>query len=370
MSEYQYYEFQAIDHPLTREDMDTLRSYSSRARITSTRFTNVYHFGSFKGNEKEWMSRYFDAHLYDSNFGSRLFCLRFPAGWIDAKIILPYQVEGALEVTQTATHLILSFILETDPGDYCADEESDGILADLLPIRSALVAGDLRALYISWLSAVQSGLVNPDAVEPPVPPGLAAGDAALDSLIGFLDLREDLVSAAAKHSCVLPATPNPTRIAKWLDGIASDAKNAWLAQFLAGDDPGLRRECLARFDQTSTSSERGNMLARTVAELLSNADELEAERIDHARQESERRERSRILALAGQETGLWQAVLKLSESSSTRYQDNAIRTLKDLCALAKMNGLRDEFQEKLAELIELRRRKSAFIKKLQAAGLA
>jgi hypothetical protein len=35
MSEYQYYEFQAIDRPLAAEETDELRSYSTRARITA-----------------------------------------------------------------------------------------------------------------------------------------------------------------------------------------------------------------------------------------------------------------------------------------------------------------------------------------------
>jgi hypothetical protein len=34
MSEYQYYEFRAVDRPLTEEQMDDLRSYSSRAAIS------------------------------------------------------------------------------------------------------------------------------------------------------------------------------------------------------------------------------------------------------------------------------------------------------------------------------------------------
>lgn len=42
MSEYQYYEFQAIDHALTPEEMDELRGYSTRAEITPTRFCNEY----------------------------------------------------------------------------------------------------------------------------------------------------------------------------------------------------------------------------------------------------------------------------------------------------------------------------------------
>ena len=35
MSEHQYYEFQALDRPLTQSRMDELRAYSFRARISS-----------------------------------------------------------------------------------------------------------------------------------------------------------------------------------------------------------------------------------------------------------------------------------------------------------------------------------------------
>ncbi len=64
MSEYQYYEFQAIDRPLTEREMATLRGYSSRATIAPTRFVNNYSYGNFKGNASEWMEKYFDAFLF------------------------------------------------------------------------------------------------------------------------------------------------------------------------------------------------------------------------------------------------------------------------------------------------------------------
>jgi hypothetical protein len=50
MSEYQYYEYQAIDRPLTKQEMAEVRSLSTRATITPTRFVNVYHWGNFKGD--------------------------------------------------------------------------------------------------------------------------------------------------------------------------------------------------------------------------------------------------------------------------------------------------------------------------------
>src|SRR5579875_3822371 len=76
MSEYRYYEFQAIDRPLTREEMAELRALSTRATITPTLFRNVYNYGGFRGSPETLMEKYFDAHVYDSNFGTRDFMVR------------------------------------------------------------------------------------------------------------------------------------------------------------------------------------------------------------------------------------------------------------------------------------------------------
>ena len=46
MSDYQYYEFLALDRPLTSKQREELRQLSTRAEITATRFTNEYHRGS------------------------------------------------------------------------------------------------------------------------------------------------------------------------------------------------------------------------------------------------------------------------------------------------------------------------------------
>ena len=78
MSEYQYYEFQAIERPLTKRHIRELRRYSTRASITSTRFVNHYEWGGFKGDPSAWMAKYFDAFLYVANWGTRELMLRFP----------------------------------------------------------------------------------------------------------------------------------------------------------------------------------------------------------------------------------------------------------------------------------------------------
>jgi hypothetical protein len=60
MSEYQYYEFQAVDRRLTEKEMSELRNVSSRAKITPHSFTNEYHWGDFKGNPDRWMNTSMD----------------------------------------------------------------------------------------------------------------------------------------------------------------------------------------------------------------------------------------------------------------------------------------------------------------------
>ena len=83
MSEYQYYEFQAIDRPLTPAEVVELRALSTRAYISPTRFQNVYHWGNFKGDPRALMERYFDAFVYVANWGTHWFMLRLPRRALD-----------------------------------------------------------------------------------------------------------------------------------------------------------------------------------------------------------------------------------------------------------------------------------------------
>jgi hypothetical protein len=87
MSEYQYYEFRAVDRPLTEDQMAELRSVSSRADITPTSFVNVYNWGDFKGDPYKWMEKYFDAFLYLANWGTRWLMFRISKKLVDAAAV-------------------------------------------------------------------------------------------------------------------------------------------------------------------------------------------------------------------------------------------------------------------------------------------
>jgi len=57
MSEYQCYEFVALDQPLTPFQMAELRAISTRAEISPTRFWNEYQWGDLKADPAKLVER-------------------------------------------------------------------------------------------------------------------------------------------------------------------------------------------------------------------------------------------------------------------------------------------------------------------------
>src|ERR1017187_3463986 len=106
MSEYQYYDFKAIDYALTKTEMATLRSISTRAMITSTSFTNHYEWGDLKADPRKLLEKYFDAFVYVTNWGTREFYLRLPRELADYEQLRAMLPGDAAHVRKVGRHLI------------------------------------------------------------------------------------------------------------------------------------------------------------------------------------------------------------------------------------------------------------------------
>jgi hypothetical protein len=198
VSEYQYYEFLALDRPLTDKQRDELRSISTRAEITATRFVNEYEWGDLKGDPQKMVERYFDAFLYLANWGTRRLMFRLPRRVLDAETAEQYCHTDTASIIETDSHLILSLYLDRDPDDYW--DEPGGQLAAMVQARSELAAGDLRLLYLAWLLALQSGEMDDEDTEPPVPAGLGNLSASLQAIVDFFEIDQDLIDVAADSS--------------------------------------------------------------------------------------------------------------------------------------------------------------------------
>jgi hypothetical protein len=110
MSKYQYYEFQAIDRPLTQREMAELRALSTRAELTPNRFVNVDHYGDFRGDPRTLMEKYFDAFIYVATWGTHQCMVRLPRPLLDRELAVRYCPDDDVAALHTtADHVILDF---------------------------------------------------------------------------------------------------------------------------------------------------------------------------------------------------------------------------------------------------------------------
>ena len=380
MSEYQYYDFRAIDQALTEAQTTALRSISTRAKITSTSFTNHYEWGDLKADPLKLLEKYFDAFVYVANWGTRQFYLRLPHEWADLEQLTAMLPGEAASVQKVGKHLILGFEAESEQDDW---DDGSGWMGSLLTLRSDLLRGDLRCLYLGWLLCVQGEEFSGAALEPAVPAGLGELSAPLHSLIEFLGIDEDLVEVAASASAPLSAGPSRKELAGWIQNLPEEEKNDLLATAALESGERWKIEFLRRFQQQTaprTSHAHATLLPRTVHDLLTAAQaraekttrQLEAKRAAEAGRQKAKDEadRARYLdQLAESEGEIWNRVMAHVQKRQPNEYDKAVSLLIDLRDLAVRKQRVSEFQSALEELRQAHAAKQSFLRRLVTSKL-
>lgn len=382
MSEYQYYEFVAIDEPLTPTQMAELRARSSRASITPTRFVNDYQWGDLKGDPADWMRRYFDAHVYVANWCTCLLYLRVPKSTFDAETLRAFKTQAVFSVEQTKSHWLLGWELnESDNYDRFAEEDGRGWMARLTPLRDELLRGDMRPLYLGWLAGASAGEVDEQAIEPQPPPGLSRLTAAQQSLAEFLEIDGNML-AAAGLSDGQGSKPDNERDAEqdvWIAALPAAEKVATLKLLLAGNAQQAERELKLRFlawQRERRSDAIQETRRRTVAELH----ELSASAAEtRKRREAVQRKKAETERQARRETYLrtlvadfdpyWQAADKLAERGIASAYDEVVRALVDLSDAYALCATRADFERKLVQFMARHGKRGALVRRLADAGL-
>lgn len=387
MSEYQHYQF-AVDAPLTDEQLAEIRALTTRARLTRHSFVNTYGWGDFKGDPQKLVETHYDAHLYFANWGTRQVILRWPATVLPLAVAETYCAGPTAASRTSGTYVLIT--LQSDPEDEVEDfidlfdPEDDGEgrdeqwLPSITLARHQVADGDLRLLYLAWLLRLQSGELDDDELEPPVPPGLADLPKPLDDLATFLRIDVELIAAAAQRSSQPEAPSSLAACRAWITALDANEKDDVLARLLHGRDtdilPGLRRRFRSARPVTGT---RG--APRSVAELRAAVPAQRTIRTAaEERQEAEEREREALEARRSQDRRLadlrhdpdaaWKRVEELLAQRATSRYPKVVRLLADLAALAERDATTTAFSERYARFITTHRTKKALMRELRAQG--
>ena len=377
MSEYQYYEFQAVDRPLDTAEQAELRALSTRARITATGFVNHYDWGDLKGDPRRLMERYFDLFLYLANWGTRRLSIRLPARLIDVRALERFFPDDEIANVWTAgPHAIVDIWRdEIDQDDW---DDGGGWLAALAPLRGDIMQGDLRAFYLVWLMAVENGQVGDEAVEPLA--GIAPLSAPLRAFADFFAIDPDLVDAVAAVVGAPPAPETERAAAEaFIRSLPDDDKVALLLRLHDGD-PHLGAELhQRRLAATRRRPDFGGG-RRSAGELREAARRMAAERhrlaAEKATAERRRRAaeqaqaRNRHLALLAERgEAPWREVEELISQRNQPGYERAVTLLIDLRDVARSRGEEEAFARRLADIRTRHDRKGRLMERLDAADL-
>jgi len=380
MSEYQYYEFLAIDRPLTADELDELRVLSTRATITPVSFTNEYNWGDFKGNPDQLMQRYFDAHVYVANWMTAIFMVRLPIEALTRETAKAVAAPYLLDIKRTKTHWSITWSLEESENyDRFGMEDGRGWMARLAPVRDELLRGDLRSLYIGWLPAVAGEMMDDDEMEPLSVSGLANLTAAQQALAEFLEVDPDLLAGAGMDSPAAQETEVSRReMEKWIDVLPRDKINSLLKQLLEGKGQQAERSIRNRFAAWRRGLQTGDTDAsrRTVGELRRNADKarlirMEKQKRDRKQREIKRREKREVYLknLSSDFPKAWASVKEPVERGSGRGYDEACRILVDIAEAYDLFATKKQFQNELKKFMAGHLRRKALIQRLVKAGI-
>ncbi|HEY1468206.1 MAG TPA: hypothetical protein VGF61_04135 [Candidatus Acidoferrum sp.] len=256
-------------------------------------------------------------------------------------------------------------------------------MAALTPLRSDLLRGDLRCLYLGWLRCAQDEEFGQDELEPPVPAGLGELSAPLHALIEFLEIDEDLVEVAAHASDPLAAGPSRKEVSAWIRSLSERQRNELL--ITAAMEPGerLRNDLIQRFQRRSSQRSSDTPAAtarRTVGDLLAAAHARAKERTrrlneERALEEAKRKaedvaNRARYLDQLGRrEPEIWKQIAAHIQMRQPKNYDKAVGLLTDLHDVAVRRDRLAAFQLALRNICQAHATKESFLRRLANANL-
>lgn len=378
MSEHQYYEFRAIDRPLTDRQMRELRVISTRAAISRTSFSNHYEYGDLKANPRDLLAKYFDASLYFAHWMYLEVAFRFQKDAIDVKALRRYTGGHTFDARKMGEDVIVAISVESDGETFDAADDGSDWLSALIGLRTDIANGDQRAPYLAWLLDVQCGVVDDDAPEPARPEGLGALSPALESLVDVIGLDRDFVAVAAEGAPRAIAPPSGRDLHRWVSGLDGREHIALLTRVARGDGS-VSAELQRRFRQQAPRQAAALPL-RTAGELRVKAEAIARRRLDatHQREARERARRERevrtmreryLTGLAKRERQAWERVDGLIGTKRRADYAAAVTLLVDLRDITDRNRRDAAFAQRLATIRARHAKKPALLARLAKAGL-
>jgi hypothetical protein len=387
MSEYQYFEFQALDRPLTGGQQSAMRRISHHVDLTPVRAAFTYTAASFNAEPRAILAEHFDAMIHLTGWGDKRLMFRFPTALLDLEQVEAYRDPLGQRVTWyvRGDYAVLDLHYLRDPG--AGWIEAERWLPSLAPIRADILRGDFRVLYLGWLKSLTPEDAEDSTEEPPVPAGLRDLPPELEAFLELFEVDPYLLNAAAEASENLPGSAAKSRVGAgegalaWppfgllepdvrraVEALPRYEADAYLLR-VAWDEPLADVVLLRRLREIAGARAVSGSPRRTTAELLAAAGLARVRSEGQQVQAAQAQQIAELEDLAAREDQAWAMVERLVSSRGARPYDEAVALLLKLRDAAVHKGRLPAFEERIAGLCAQVKGRRGLMGRMRAAKL-
>jgi hypothetical protein len=279
MSAFQFYDFRAIDRPLSTAQIAEVEGWSSRSKVGSKKAVFTYAYGDFQKNPLDAVDSYFDGLLYWASWGAKKLIFRFPLSSIDLPALqkFAFEVESAdntyqygIRIHKRGSNVLLEcYAMNEEEEDYV--DEMGKEMDHFVQIREAILTEDYRSLFLFWLHLAEfkvkeSLTTSLSLTLPMLPSALKTLSVELEAFVDFFGIDRFLIRAAAHFS---PDSQAVDRVyGQALAQLDEMEKNEWLLR-LASQEPHLDRQFKKRLDFfLEQKNSNGEAVGVHLAEIL------------------------------------------------------------------------------------------------------
>ena len=363
MSEYQYYEFRALDKPLTDQEQSAIAELSSRAQVTPNSASFVYNYGSFHADPTKLLTDHFDALFYVSTWGSTRLAFRFPKELVDLRAVNQYCDEEQVTLTELDEFAILDIDLHEEES-YHDWLEGEDWLPSLVRLRDSILNEDYRVIYLAWLKYNSDCSYHSDMdhiEEPELPAGLNELTPALNDFIEIFDINKELVNSAAQMS---EKFRSPEDLSQEIKKLSREDCDDFLTQVLEGK-PNIDRILRKRLSMSLPILKKKSIKqVRTLQELLDGADKIKQEASQKEADKAEKKRIQELKNLAVRKEEVWKHIDQLINLSKAKYYDEAVNLLVQLKELSIYEGDEAVFQRRLESQVFIPYKRKTSLKQM------
>ncbi len=377
MSEFQSYEFYAIDKPLNSESLKSIRSMSSRVQLSPQKAVFTYSYSDFRYDEEEVLIDYFDFMVYLANWGSKRLMMKFPPELVDYEFLRKYRIsvlssyKQDIRVFKKSGFVLLDVSYTEEEGTGWIEEGSYGY--DLLNIRTEIMKGDYSSLFIIWLRFLEDLYTSEEfdldySFESSlIPSNLSKSNPSGHAAREFFEVNQDWLNAMSSYS--KREDEEKINYEQKILNMPEDRMVEYIRMILS-DEPNLKVK-LVKEIKGGNVSERKSQFDRTkLVEVGEKVSKIEQFRKENEHKEKTRQELERMTEIRQNQDQIKMVVTENIDQGNSKFYKIAISKIMELRDMNDYFSTQEHFEAFLNEITSKYSRKSSFIRMLKESGFS